>query len=55
MTRKEVVVATKRAAPNPSVMRTAETLKISQKHIHLRAGTWRGKESGVELLKRTRA
>jgi bifunctional DNA-binding transcriptional regulator/antitoxin component of YhaV-PrlF toxin-antitoxin module len=31
------------------------TLNAHQKHIQARAGTWDGKISGVELLKRTRS
>lgn len=34
--------------------RKAGTLNALQRHIQDRAGTWKGKISGVELLKRTR-
>ena len=34
--------------------RKAGTLNSLQQHIQRRAGTWKGKLSGVELLKRTR-
>jgi bifunctional DNA-binding transcriptional regulator/antitoxin component of YhaV-PrlF toxin-antitoxin module len=34
--------------------RKAGGLNSMQKHIRSRAGTWKGKLSGVELLKRTR-
>jgi bifunctional DNA-binding transcriptional regulator/antitoxin component of YhaV-PrlF toxin-antitoxin module len=34
--------------------RKAGSFNALQKHIQARAGTWKGKISGVELLKRTR-
>jgi len=35
--------------------RKTSALNSHQKHIHSRAGTWDGKLSGAELLKRTRS
>jgi hypothetical protein len=53
--KKRITNTGKSASTIPEVQhRKAGRLNAPQRHIQSRAGTWNGKISGVELLKRTR-
>jgi hypothetical protein len=51
----KTVATAKSTATIAKALRKVGSLNAVQKHIHARAGTWKGKLSGIELLKRTRA